>query len=150
MYTFSNSIKSKTAASKVRLLLQDFFRYLLHIEEENQRNKNPKIMLKSGRLNFLKLNINSRLLYSTNPQLTKKVIGIDLGTTNSAVAYIRDSNDKKSATIIENDEGQRTTPSIVAFDAVSYTHLDVYKRQMYTFHLQNVKDFTQSPRQIIT
>lgn len=73
-------------------------------------------MLKSGRLNFLKLNINSRLLYSTNPQLAKKVIGIDLGTTNSAVAYIRDSNDKKSATIIENDEGQRTTPSIVAFD----------------------------------
>lgn len=119
MYTFSNSIKSKTAASKVRLLLQDFFRYLLHIEEENQRNKNPKIMLKSGRLNFLKLNINSRLLYSTNPQLAKKVIGIDLGTTNSAVAYIRDSNDKKSATIIENDEGQRTTPSIVAFDVKS-------------------------------
>lgn len=45
-----------------------------------------------------------------------KVIGIDLGTTNSAVAYIRDSNDKKSASIIENDEGQRTTPSVVAFD----------------------------------
>ncbi|CDO92402.1 unnamed protein product [Kluyveromyces dobzhanskii CBS 2104] len=45
-----------------------------------------------------------------------KVVGIDLGTTNSAVAYIRDSNDKKSASIIENDEGQRTTPSIVAFD----------------------------------
>ena len=44
------------------------------------------------------------------------MIGIDLGTTNSAVAYIRDSNDKKSASIIENDEGQRTTPSVVAFD----------------------------------
>lgn len=47
---------------------------------------------------------------------SSKVIGIDLGTTNSAVAYIRDSNDKKSATIIENEEGQRTTPSMVAFD----------------------------------
>lgn len=47
---------------------------------------------------------------------SSKVIGIDLGTTNSAVAYIRDSRDKQSATIIENDEGQRTTPSIVAFD----------------------------------
>lgn len=48
--------------------------------------------------------------------LSSKVIGIDLGTTNSAVAYIRDSNNKKSATIIENDEGHRTTPSIVAYD----------------------------------
>lgn len=48
--------------------------------------------------------------------ISSKVIGIDLGTTNSAVAYIRDSRDKQSATIIENDEGQRTTPSIVAFD----------------------------------
>lgn len=50
---------------------------------------------------------------------SSKVIGIDLGTTNSAVAYIRDSNstDKVSAAaIIENDEGQRTTPSVVAFD----------------------------------
>lgn len=46
---------------------------------------------------------------------SSKVIGIDLGTTNSAVAYIRDSSDKYSATIIENDEGQRTTPSIVGF-----------------------------------
>lgn len=48
--------------------------------------------------------------------ISSKVIGIDLGTTNSAVAYIRDSSNKRSATIIENDEGQRTTPSIVAFD----------------------------------
>lgn len=47
---------------------------------------------------------------------SSKVIGIDLGTTNSAVAYIRDSSDRRSATIIENDEGQRTTPSVVAFD----------------------------------
>ncbi|KAL3232593.1 Uncharacterized protein RNJ44_04509 [Nakaseomyces bracarensis] len=51
--------------------------------------------------------------------LSSKVIGIDLGTTNSAVAYIRDSNNKKSATIIENDEGHRTTPSIVAYDKES-------------------------------
>lgn len=50
-----------------------------------------------------------------NRQLSSKVIGIDLGTTNSAVAYIRDSNDKKSSVIIENDLGERTTPSVVAF-----------------------------------
>lgn len=53
---------------------------------------------------------------------SSKVIGIDLGTTNSAVAYIRDIKDKKSAIIIENDQGQRTTPSIVSYGINSTNH----------------------------
>ena len=40
-----------------------------------------------------------------------KIIGIDLGTTNSCVALMQGSK----ATVIENTEGARTTPSVVAY-----------------------------------
>jgi len=40
-----------------------------------------------------------------------KVIGIDLGTTNSCVAIMEGNQPK----VIENSEGARTTPSIIAY-----------------------------------
>lgn len=45
-----------------------------------------------------------------------KVIGIDLGTTNSCVAIMEGTGGgSKNVRVIENSEGRRTTPSIVAF-----------------------------------
>jgi molecular chaperone DnaK len=41
-----------------------------------------------------------------------KVIGIDLGTTNSCVSIMEGSQPK----VLENSEGARTTPSMVSFD----------------------------------
>uniref|UniRef100_A0A803TIZ0 Uncharacterized protein n=1 Tax=Anolis carolinensis TaxID=28377 RepID=A0A803TIZ0_ANOCA len=67
------------------------------------------------------------------------VIGIDLGTTNSCVAVM----EGKQAKVLENAEGARTTPSVVAFSndgerlvgmpakrqAVTNPHNTLYKKK---------------------
>ena len=56
-----------------------------------------------------------------------KIIGIDLGTTNSVCAYI----DRGEAKIINNEEGGRVTPSVVGFSRGGERFVgDIAKRQM--------------------
>ncbi|EQC54572.1 molecular chaperone DnaK, partial [Lactococcus cremoris subsp. cremoris TIFN5] len=57
-----------------------------------------------------------------------KIIGIDLGTTNSAVAVLEGTESK----IIPNPEGNRTTPSVVAFKNGEIIVGDAAKRQAVT------------------
>ncbi|WP_026689188.1 molecular chaperone DnaK [Alteribacter aurantiacus] len=57
-----------------------------------------------------------------------KVIGIDLGTTNSCVAVMEGGE----ATVIPNAEGSRTTPSVVSFKDGERQTGEVAKRQMIT------------------
>lgn len=57
-----------------------------------------------------------------------KIIGIDLGTTNSCVAIMEGGKPK----VIENKEGRRTTPSVVSYDGNEIKVGEVAKRQSVT------------------
>jgi molecular chaperone DnaK len=90
-----------------------------------------------------------------------KIIGIDLGTTNSCVAVMEGSD----PTVIPNAEGKRTTPSIVAFveggerkvgdaakrQAVTNPHKTIYsiKRFMGTKYSEDAKELDHISYQVV-
>lgn len=62
-----------------------------------------------------------------------KIIGIDLGTTNSCVAVM----EGKQAKVIENSEGGRTTPSVVAFSSDDETLVGQAAKRQAVSNAQN-------------
>ena len=59
----------------------------------------------------------------------EKILGIDLGTTNSVVAIVDENN---QAVVLENPIGKRTTPSVVSFKNDEIIVGEIAKRQLET------------------
>ena len=68
-----------------------------------------------------------------------KIIGIDLGTTNSCVAVMEGGE----PTVITSPEGGRTTPSVIGFTKEERLVGDPAKRQAVTLSLIHISEPTR-------
>ena len=69
-----------------------------------------------------------------------KIIGIDLGTTNSAVAIMEGGEPK----ILENAEGNRTTPSIVAVSKSNERLVGLFAKRQSVTNPKNTDLFSKA------
>jgi molecular chaperone DnaK len=66
-------------------------------------------------------------------KISKKIVGIDLGTTNSVISVLEGAN----PTVIPNSEGNRTTPSIVAYTPNGETLVGLLAKRQAVMNPEN-------------
>ena len=71
----------------------------------------------------------------------ERVVGIDLGTTNSLVAYMQGD----TPVVIPGEDGERLVPSVVAFNGAFSSNLSVQGSSLHAFYVAQAGTVSISP-----